>query len=469
MLKHRLDMEKEAFFKEYLSVFGPDGICRCECGEQHRIIPGRILLREGALLDVAKMAGERLASGAGVWILSDGNTEEAAGSALKEHLGGIKVFDTILPSVPRPSPDMETIHRLTDAVRKVRPELIISVGGGTISDLGKKISGDTGIPNWCVPTSPSVDAFTSGNSAIWIDGAHHSLPVSASEVVAGDIGVLEKAPDRLFQAGFGDLIGKYLARLDWHMSSMLTGESYCPRTAEFALESARQALVAAGNFTADRRGAVFQLMDAVLTSGLVMQATGSSRPAASSEHNIAHFWTAAKAVRNDEYDLHGILTGVAGALTHRAYSEFFRRVSSLEVNIPERLAEVNRESVWDRELDPDILFYAGRMKDEMKEKASGREIVEEHLSRFNTHRDTILGMASLLLRELEEALGVLKAIGFPFSLTKLGLSRPQALLPFRYVRFLRNRYTAFDLMYETGLDEEIITYLESGGIEEFSS
>ena len=461
-------MEEEAFFRKYLSLFGTDGVCRCVCGERHMITPGSILLRDGALIDLAKLVSERLDPGAGVWLLSDGNTEEAAGSALKDRLTSSRVFDTVLPSVPRPRPDRETLDRLTADVSGVRPDLIISVGGGVISDLGKKISADTGIPNWCVPTSPSVDAFTSGNSAIWIDGAHHSIPAAASEVVAGDLGVLENAPDRLFQAGFGDLLGKYLAHLDWHMSSMLTGERYCPRTAEFALESARQALAAAGRFTDNRRGAVFQLMDAVLTSGLVMQATGSSRPAASSEHNVAHFWTAAEVVQNDDYDLHGILTGVAGALTHLAYSEFFRRLSSRKVDIPARLAAMSREIPWDQDLDPGILFYADRMREEMKDKASGRDIVAEHLSRFNTLRDSILEQSSLLLGELENAIPVLKSIGFPFSLRKLGLPRSRALLPFRYVRFLRNRYTAFDLMYETGLDEQILAFLGLEGVEEFS-
>jgi hypothetical protein len=43
-------------------------------------------------------------------------------------------------------------------------------------------------------------------------------------------------------------------------------------------------------------------------------------------------------------------------------------------------------------------------------------------------------------------------MGYPFSPSKLGIGRELLLLPYRNVRFLRRRYSGFDLAYELGLE-----------------
>ena len=45
--------------------------------------------------------------------------------------------------------------------------------------------------------------------------------------------------------------------------------------------------------------------------------------------------------------------------------------------------------------------------------------------------------------------------GYPFDLAGYGLTRPEILLPFRWVRLLRNRTSAFDLMHLLGVEERI--------------
>ncbi len=45
-------------------------------------------------------------------------------------------------------------------------------------------------------------------------------------------------------------------------------------------------------------------------------------------------------------------------------------------------------------------------------------------------------------------------------LPELGARLEKVWLPFPYERYLRSRYTAFDLMYELGLEEGILDELE---------
>ncbi len=95
----------------------------------------------------------------------------------------------------------------------------------------------------------------------------------------------------------------------------MTERAYCPLVAETALESARAALsMPRGAWTEDPVEATRTLTDAGLCSSFAMQATGGSRPAASAEHTLAHYWETTHAAANEALDLHGILAGTASRL-----------------------------------------------------------------------------------------------------------------------------------------------------------
>jgi hypothetical protein len=55
---------------------------------------------------------------------------------------------------------------------------------------------------------------------------------------------------------------------------------------------------------------------------------------------------------------------------------------------------------------------------------------------------------------------VLGEISFPFSLSDYRLDPRQALLPFRYIRFLRTRYSSFNLIHEIGAEEWMFGLLD---------
>ncbi len=61
----------------------------------------------------------------------------------------------------------------------------------------------SGIPNWCVATAPSVDAYGSATAAITINGYHGAVPSRVSEVIVADLDVMGRAPRLMFHAGHG--------------------------------------------------------------------------------------------------------------------------------------------------------------------------------------------------------------------------------------------------------------------------
>lgn len=428
----------------------------CACGGSHRLETGEIVFGEEAFARSARRLAERCGSRPVVWVLSDENTEQAAGARWKSGIHASRIVSRILPGQPRPVPSQERVAELALEVKQLSPHLLVSVGSGVLSDLGKQVSLEAGIPNWCVATAPSVDAYTSATAAIRVAGYHQALPTRVSEVIVCDLEVIARAPRVLFLSGLGDLLAKFLAHLDWILSRIVTGERHCQETAELALGSARRALEAARGWATDPAQATRSLMDAVLVSGLAMQSYGSSRPAASAEHTIAHFWEMAGAVGAEPLDLHGILVGAASRLVLKGYQAFYEGFDGLEVDVEARLASRARELPWSERLEQGLRPFQAKIAGELRGQSVDPAELSRRLTRAIAAREEIARMARPLLAELAQAVALLEELEFPFSLDTLELAEPMRLLPVRNVPLLRNRYTTFDLARELGREELLL-------------
>ena len=115
---------KEFYFTELLSKFDRGGRCACACGREHgigtrEVIVGRDALRESAAL-LSKMYG----SAPVLWVLSDENTEEAAGMKWKSPLRVSRIVSRVLPADPKPVPTLELVNELAAGVKKESPDLL---------------------------------------------------------------------------------------------------------------------------------------------------------------------------------------------------------------------------------------------------------------------------------------------------------------------------------------------------------
>jgi glycerol-1-phosphate dehydrogenase [NAD(P)+] len=439
-------------------------VLECPCGNVHRLSLGGVILGEGALESSARALLQRYGSGVSLWVLSDERTEAAAGERWKEAIRAASISSRILPGDPPPLPKLELAEALTAEVRALAPDLLVGVGSGVLSDLVKKVSLDAGIPSWCIATAASVDAYTSARSAIRVAGYHRALPARASEVIVCDLEVLVRAPRRLFLAGLGDLLAKYLASVDWRLAQRVAGETYCEVVGGFALGSARRALDAGRVWGGDPEAALSALAEAGLVSGFAMQAFGSSRPAASAEHTVAHFWETVADAK--EHELHGILVGAATKLLLPGYAAWLGPSGGLarleEPDIEQRLLDLGREPPWEVTLEEGMAPYRQMIADEQQGKTLDLSILRRRLQAFVREKEHILAFAEPLLAELAKAVETLDGLGFPFSLEKLRIAEPRRLLPVRNVRLLRDRYTAFDLAHELGRDAELFAAIAAG-------
>jgi len=439
-------------YRDFISRFDEKGTLACACGQTHRLDTRTVIVSRGALEESAELLDRRHGTADRLWVLSDENTEEAAARRWKSGAGSSRITGRVLPGRPKVHPTEELVDRLAAEAGRVSPRLLVAVGSGVISDLVKRVSLKLDVPNWCVATAPSVDAYSSGTSAINVNGFHGSMLARASEVIVCDLEVMEKAPREMHLGGLGDLLAKFLAFLDWNLSLIVTGEHYCRLVSDVALQSARTALSAARRLGSDPSEAARTLTDAALSSGFAMQAIAGSRSAATAEHTMAHFWESAHSVRNPRWDLHGIMTGAASRIMLRAYGELYERAGELSLDERTRLAAFDAEPPWQDTVEEGLRPFLSKVNEEMAGRPHDRGDLSFRLEAFRNARVAIAGLARGMLGELSAAVDLLDGIGFPFSLDELGIEREDALLPFRNIRLLRRRYSTFDLAYDLSLD-----------------
>jgi glycerol-1-phosphate dehydrogenase [NAD(P)+] len=442
------------FYRQYLERLEPDGAFDCTCGRRHRIGTRRVLVGEKTLEELPALLGDRYGRSPRVWVLSDGNTEAAAGARCKELLAGWVLSARVLPGSPKPRPTLELADELTKEAGARAPGLVLAVGSGVISDLGKKVAHELGIPSWSVATAPSVDAYTSGNSVFKGHSRHQTLWVTPSEVVICDLGVMATAPRELFLSGLGDLLAKFLAHLDWNLSARLTGEHLCAESVRVARESALQALrLLVGADPMSSRELLGSLTDALLTSGFAMQALGSSRPASSAEHTAAYVWEVAGLARNQALNRHGLLVALGSRCVLEVYREFYRRLPELAVDIPARVRELASEPSWEEGLEPTLSIFAEQIRTELAGAERSPDAWARHLTALEREREAIGDLAGQTIHELEEGIAALSPVGLPFAPGPFCMKPTAAFLPFAYVCLLRNRYNTFWLMHEMGAEE----------------
>jgi glycerol-1-phosphate dehydrogenase [NAD(P)+] len=444
---------KKLFFQEFTSRFDAQGAYGCECGQVHQLQTRTTLLARKALESAADLLAEKFGRSAKVWVLSDRNTEAAAGARWKSALKGARLSGRVLDGKPKVHPTTELVAELEADVRANAPQLLVSVGSGVISDLVKRVSFLTEVPNWCVATAPSVDAYSSATASIRVNDFHSATPARISEVIVADLDVIEKAPRVMVLSGLGDLLAKFVAYLDWNLSRIVAGEHYCPLVSEVALGSARTALQAGRTLDEDPSAAVSALMDAALTSGFAMQSTGGSRPAASAEHTMAHFWETAHAARNEALDLHGVLAGAASHMVLFAYERFYAGLEGFQPNIPARLVAFDREPAWEKTVEPALAPYMGKIREEMAGRSLDRAGLAGRLEAFVAGRAEIMALARSVTKELRAAADLLRKMDHLYDFRDIDIPTDLVLLPFRNTRLLRHRYSTFDLAYELGLEE----------------
>lgn len=291
----------------------------CSCGQRHAVSQSQVQIGPG-ILDALDSIIPSLQIGQSCCLICDQITYQVAGEKVLQKLkaAGKEVellkFERAEPLVP----DEITLGELSLSL-STRPQFLVGVGSGTISDLTRYAAFIVGIPYLLVATAPSMDGYSSAVAPLIRKGAKYTYTAKEPTAILADSSVLAQAPQEMIQAGVGDLLGKYVARADWELSHLLTGEDRCPKiqkTVDQALElcvSKMRTIPIASPEFAD------VLMRGLILSGQAITIFGSSRPASGAEHHLAHYWRKLALQEGAEIGLHGQKVGCSARLILQVY------------------------------------------------------------------------------------------------------------------------------------------------------
>ncbi len=297
----------------------------CDCGKEHRAPIREVIVKPGALKEVAPMM-DRLNVGKHGLVVADLNTYNAAGENVVNRLreAGYTITLSLFNTRDVIHPDEYAVGKI---IFDLEPEMsfLLVVGSGCLTDTTRVISHRTGIPFISVATAASMDGYASVGAPMLIDGLKKSLYVGAPIAILADVDVLCAAPFPMTVAGFGDLLGKLNSRVDWKLANIVTSEYYCQTVIDMVSDTVDLCVAQAAGIREHSPAALATLIEGLILSGVGMLAVGNSRPASGSEHHLSHYWEMKAITEHRPEHFHGKKVGVGTAVMAKFYEKFFAR------------------------------------------------------------------------------------------------------------------------------------------------
>jgi glycerol-1-phosphate dehydrogenase [NAD(P)+] len=383
--------------------------------------------------------------------VADDNTWAAAGAQVQQQLAaaGLATADPIvLTEKPRVKANAETAR---DLAARLGGALPVAIGSGVINDLVKYAAELAGTPYVCVPTAASMDGYAASGAALRDGGFKRTLACAAPVAIVADLDVIAQAPAIMGAWGYGDLVGKLVAGVDWIVADALGEEALNPGPFAMVQDNLSAWLRNPADVRARDRAALDGLMRGLVMSGLAMQAHGNSRPASGSDHQFAHLWEMEGIAVDGQPVSHGACVGIGCVSMIAAYEWLLHQdVHAID---PARLAaRAPSAEALKAEIAASfpLAFMAANAETETLAKAATPDAIERRLTVLKTNwRD----ISATLHRHLPQAGTVrqwLESVGAPSTAAAIGISRDKHANDHARARLIRRRFTGLDVLHDLG-------------------
>lgn len=285
-------------------------------------------------------------------LISGPSTFEAAGGEVKEVLEdqGFDVEVNISSEV-----NFDELNRIKESAQEFR--FVLGVGGGRIIDTAKYVSNERNTPYISIPTAPSHDGIASSRATINHENRRHSYKANSPLAVIADLTVLRDAPYRLISAGCGDLISNITSVEDWKLGAKDNDEYYSDYAAALSVLSSEIVFSSAEMIKRREDRGVRNLVKGLISAGIAMSISGSSRPCSGAEHQFSHALDA----NAEEPGLHGHQCAMGTLLSAALRGMDYDRIkeSMEKLGIPTTIDEVS----FTKEEALDAWQMAGQIRD----------------------------------------------------------------------------------------------------------
>lgn len=311
---------------------------QCSCGRRHSVDIRKIAIGKGVVNSLPEILAEFKEKK--IIVVSDCNTRKIAGDrvlAILQNAGftGLSTYTLESEDYPIVVPDERVVARLLYETPN-DTALLLAVGSGTINDTCKIVSYKMGIASATVGTAPSMDGYASSMSPLIVNHSKVTYLSHYPYAIVCDSEIMATAPDVMFRAGFGDIVGKYTALADWQLTVKINHEYYCETTAQLVRNAVDLCVQNAERYMQREPEAIDCMNEALLLSGIAMGLVGISRPASGCEHHMAHFWELDALKKGIEHPLHGNSVGVGSIVACEAYKIMKARYPEIrDIDVPE--------------------------------------------------------------------------------------------------------------------------------------
>ena len=340
--------------------------------------------------------------------------------------------------------DTETIAAATAAA--VGAGCLVTLGSGTITDLGKLVSHETGVPLVAVQTAASVNGFSDDLSVILREGAKRTVASTYPSALVIDHRLLAGAPVALGRAGLGECVGALVAPTDWLLAAIVGADpTYDPEIVSSYHSPASELMALSPGIGARQQTALAGLARLLSLAGLAMGRAGRTAPLSGTEHAVSHLLDMAA---GEEHGLHGAQVGVAAVVAACIWEIALDRLDVERVaGIPDDAAIAGSLAAALNRLDPEAIDEC--WADYRVKPAHWRTRPPDPEA-----LDSLPEQASLWLGAPAEMAGVLGAAGAPTRFSELDppIDANTARWAVANAHLLRSRFTILDLVVFTGGD-----------------
>jgi glycerol-1-phosphate dehydrogenase [NAD(P)+] len=428
-----------------------------EAGRLRPLGLGGVLLGTRVSDQVAALAGELRAGAGDVALLMDrrpmpgprGEIKAAVAAALEDAGEGPIHIVYLGDDRAEVHADAPTLATAVDAVRGAG--LLVTVGSGTIADIGKYTSAQLdGLPHVVVQTAASVNGFADDQSVLVVDGVKRTTPTRWPDRLVIDTDVVGLAPAVMNQAGLGDLLATYTAPADWLLAQFVgQDDSFSAAVVTLARDHVDAAVDAAEGVAAGYPAAIELLAAALTLSGISMGVAGRTAPGSGMEHTISHLLEMTEA---QDATLHGAKVGVVsvfGACLWEVLRDAAADGGLGALRFPDEAEMQARVTEAFAVADPSGAMAAecwGDYRHKLARWHAARPRLETLADRwpwFDADVGRLLAPPARLVSALQRARA-------PVRLSDLGIDPERGRWALAHCHLMRDRFTIADLAFFTG-------------------
>lgn len=427
----------------------------CNCGRTHSSLFAHYIFEPNAIEKLPALLSQL--GYTRPYLISDTHTYAIAGNIAEEVLQKADIAFTSHVLKSPESGDLAADEHALGSIAMANDkdaDIIISIGTGTINDLGRYFSYITGRPFMLIATAPSMDGLVSGVAPLIFHNMKITFPAQEPLALICDPEIMAKAPLKMLAAGAADILGKYNCLLDWKLSHIVNDEYYCDTIAGIMRTAVDQTMESTKGLASHDSNAVSILTEALVLSGIAMDFSGNSRPASGAEHHQSHYWEMQFLFDGIPAVLHGTKVGIGTVLMLELYNTLAEMDKPDFAKIREEISCRLSMEDWEKEMHRCYRDGAdGIIELEKKSKKNDPEGLLKRLAVIEEKWDEIRSLAQTAPKA-SEIYHVLEQMGAAKVPADVGIKRQYVYDSIRYGKELRDRYTILQLMWDIGrLDE----------------